>query len=186
MSRIRLTLRLHAREETAVQTLTFLLPTPAEGTEFPAVRSAFTAFEHSYFGLTRILRCVGCNKYCKLSPLTPELAAPGPFLIETHTTDEDDVVVTAVHEVYGNCGKQHCVGVCAVRADAAEKAQKRETPAPRVSQCHGCFSESDPRAAPFKRCAGCLSVRYCSVACQAAHWTQHKPLCQHVKKQISK
>ena len=28
-----------------------------------------------------------------------------------------------------------------------------------------------------KRCTGCESVLYCSVACQAAHWPAHKPRC---------
>ena len=30
---------------------------------------------------------------------------------------------------------------------------------------------------PFKRCAKCKAVRYCSMACQRKHWQQHKTLC---------
>ena len=29
----------------------------------------------------------------------------------------------------------------------------------------------------LKACARCQSVRYCSVACQRAHWRAHKPSC---------
>ena len=27
-------------------------------------------------------------------------------------------------------------------------------------------------------CAGCLTARYCSRACQKQHWKQHKPVCR--------
>lgn len=29
-----------------------------------------------------------------------------------------------------------------------------------------------------KRCSGCKFVRYCTVACQKAHWKKHKPVCK--------
>ena len=33
---------------------------------------------------------------------------------------------------------------------------------------------------PFKQCSGCKAVRYCSKACQADHWKEHKTLCQAI------
>ena len=33
---------------------------------------------------------------------------------------------------------------------------------------------------PFKQCSGCKAVRYCSKACQADRWKEHKTLCQAI------
>ena len=43
-------------------------------------------------------------------------------------------------------------------------------------QCYGCKKHHQRDA--LKRCAGCLSVAYCSAECQKAHWKLHKPACR--------
>ena len=40
--------------------------------------------------------------------------------------------------------------------------------------CHYCEKEA---SSGFKKCSRCLGVRYCSEACQRAHWPTHKPIC---------
>jgi hypothetical protein len=39
-----------------------------------------------------------------------------------------------------------------------------------------CASCGQARAS-FKKCGRCKMVKYCSEACQRAHWPSHKPLC---------
>ena len=41
-------------------------------------------------------------------------------------------------------------------------------------QCEG----PAPAGPALRRCGGCRTVRYCSGACQKAHWPQHKALCK--------
>ena len=38
-------------------------------------------------------------------------------------------------------------------------------------------------AAASKACSGCKVVRYCSRACQVAHWKQHKELCKRLQQE---
>jgi hypothetical protein len=50
--------------------------------------------------------------------------------------------------------------------------------APDRVRCCACGAEQARGAeAAFPRCGGCKAVRYCSAACQRAHWRQHKALC---------
>jgi hypothetical protein len=44
----------------------------------------------------------------------------------------------------------------------------------RKDECDGCGESFDQ----LKKCARCRSVRYCSQACQKAHWKEHKPSCK--------
>jgi hypothetical protein len=37
----------------------------------------------------------------------------------------------------------------------------------------------------FKRCSGCLEVRYCDAACQAMDWPAHRPACHARKKEMA-
>ena len=46
---------------------------------------------------------------------------------------------------------------------------------------HACrFCGKTEGDIPFKQCSGCKAVRYCSKACQADHWKEHKTLCQAI------
>ena len=49
-------------------------------------------------------------------------------------------------------------------------------PAPKVCAAEGCGTTSG-----LKRCGGCASVRYCSVACSRAHWPAHKAECRRLQ-----
>ncbi|VDB84575.1 unnamed protein product [Peniophora sp. CBMAI 1063] len=42
----------------------------------------------------------------------------------------------------------------------------------------GCASCSNPAT---QQCTACLSVRYCSKACQKAHWKEHKVFCRSIR-----
>ncbi|KZV61460.1 hypothetical protein PENSPDRAFT_658872 [Peniophora sp. CONT] len=55
-----------------------------------------------------------------------------------------------------------------VRANAREKKRTCGNP--------DCDHEEED-SAPLRACSKCHSVRYCSVACQHAHWRAHKNLC---------
>ncbi len=46
------------------------------------------------------------------------------------------------------------------------------TPGPSI--CHGC---GRGHTVSLKKCAGCGQARYCSAACQAMRWGQHKGVC---------
>ena len=48
--------------------------------------------------------------------------------------------------------------------------------APRVCAAPGCGATTG-----LKRCSGCRSVRYCSVACSRAHWQEHKVECRRLQ-----
>ncbi|KAF5337902.1 hypothetical protein D9758_013096 [Tetrapyrgos nigripes] len=45
----------------------------------------------------------------------------------------------------------------------------------RLIQHSGCFVCGEPTKS---RCSQCLSIEYCSPACQRAHWKKHKPMCK--------
>ena len=45
------------------------------------------------------------------------------------------------------------------------------------NQCHRC-REQQTAARHLRACTGCYQVRYCSKACQKAHWPRHKFDCR--------
>ena len=64
---------------------------------------------------------------------------------------------------------------------------KREEAAPTgqgvagKAMSHACrFCGKTEGDIPFKQCSGCKAVRYCSKACQADRWKEHKTLCQAI------
>jgi ankyrin repeat protein len=48
-----------------------------------------------------------------------------------------------------------------------------------LKKCAGCGKEG----AGFKHCGGCLSVFYCSSACQSTSWAGHKAACKEIRLQ---
>ena len=50
------------------------------------------------------------------------------------------------------------------------------------SHCTSLVGPSEVTAAS-KACSGCKVVRYCSRACQVAHWKEHKELCKRLQEQ---
>ncbi|KAG2449953.1 hypothetical protein HYH02_000057 [Chlamydomonas schloesseri] len=46
------------------------------------------------------------------------------------------------------------------------------------SNCASCGAAPPAGNPPFQHCGKCRTVRYCSRACQVAHWPQHKPVCK--------
>ncbi|PNW82894.1 hypothetical protein CHLRE_06g298600v5 [Chlamydomonas reinhardtii] len=46
------------------------------------------------------------------------------------------------------------------------------------SNCASCGTAPPAGNPPFQHCGKCRTVRYCSRACQLAHWPQHKPVCK--------
>ena len=56
---------------------------------------------------------------------------------------------------------------------ATEGESMGESKAPRV--CHLCGLASTVK------CGGCREARYCTRACQKAHWREHKLLCQQIQ-----
>lgn len=55
--------------------------------------------------------------------------------------------------------------------------------------CHRCSCNTNAKAktkASLKLCGACRAVRYCSRACQAADWSDHRPLCAHVAKELKR
>ena len=51
----------------------------------------------------------------------------------------------------------------------------RPPTAPRICAAPGCAATHG-----LHRCRGCRSVRYCSAACQQAHWRAHKAECRRL------
>jgi hypothetical protein len=43
--------------------------------------------------------------------------------------------------------------------------------------CTRCGTPEFVAGVKLKMCGGCEAVHYCSVACQKAHWKEHKPQC---------
>ena len=52
---------------------------------------------------------------------------------------------------------------------------RRDTSALLRHVCAGCGAQDD--GVTFKACARCMATRYCSPACQKAHWKAHKQTC---------
>lgn len=52
---------------------------------------------------------------------------------------------------------------------------------PIMAFCAGCGVQAQERCR-FRACSGCRTVRYCTEACQHAHWPQHKPMCKPATK----
>jgi hypothetical protein len=49
------------------------------------------------------------------------------------------------------------------------------------NMCANCFlSEDDMEGVTLKRCANCKTTKYCSRACQKAHWKEHRDQCHCV------
>ena len=48
----------------------------------------------------------------------------------------------------------------------------------RVCAAPGCGA-----TARLKRCKGCRAVRYCSMECLEAHWSEHRPECRRIRAQ---
>jgi hypothetical protein len=44
--------------------------------------------------------------------------------------------------------------------------------------CAACGAAKASGGAKLRKCAGCLAVRYCSLACQKAHWREHREACK--------
>ena len=68
-----------------------------------------------------------------------------------------------------------------VTLTAAQAAAMVETP---FSQCGNivCCKAETPDRPDYKRCTGCMQVRYCSALCQRAHWKSfHKKECAAFK-----
>lgn len=59
----------------------------------------------------------------------------------------------------------------ALRSPAAARLRQ---PPPRVCSAPGCGTTEGR----LNRCGACGTVRYCSAACQAAHWPAHRKLCK--------
>jgi hypothetical protein len=64
--------------------------------------------------------------------------------------------------------------------DAQQQQQQQQASS---SSCAGCgaVAAQQPaagRRAAFKLCGSCRGARYCSAACQRAHWRQHKGVCR--------
>ncbi|KAI0819270.1 hypothetical protein BC628DRAFT_1423919 [Trametes gibbosa] len=51
--------------------------------------------------------------------------------------------------------------------------------------CDQCGAVEQPHLGRFRLCGGCMTTQYCSQDCQKAHWSSHKPICQHTASQIS-
>ena len=68
---------------------------------------------------------------------------------------------------------------------------KQETATPRSGQglagdatSHQCNNCAKLLGQTFWRCTCCKLVGYCNKICQRAHWSQHKTLCNAIKKEI--
>jgi hypothetical protein len=67
-------------------------------------------------------------------------------------------------------------GSSARRAEGAAAAVSGAASSGDVCACCGAAKASG--SAKLRRCAGCLAVRYCSPACQKAHWREHRAACK--------
>jgi hypothetical protein len=52
----------------------------------------------------------------------------------------------------------------------------------KVKMCHVCKKED----IKMKKCAGCMSIRYCSEECQKKDWKSHSMGCKEMQKEIQK
>lgn len=50
--------------------------------------------------------------------------------------------------------------------------------------CDNCSAHERPPV-KFRLCGGCMTTQYCSQECQRAHWSSHKPICQHTVAQLT-
>jgi hypothetical protein len=80
----------------------------------------------------------------------------------------------------------HIRDVDPTEARCAFTPASRDAPAPPLAAhdtrallravCCGCGARDDERGS-MRKCGRCLTARYCSEACQRAHWAAHKPAC---------
>ncbi|PGH27643.1 hypothetical protein AJ80_00656 [Polytolypa hystricis UAMH7299] len=65
------------------------------------------------------------------------------------------------------------------RANPANGLGGLESPSPasRASECATCQMEKSSDGSQLMNCSRCKRVKYCSVACQRAHWKEHKNVC---------
>lgn len=78
-------------------------------------------------------------------------------------------VAEALHHLVAACAAAQAAGAAAAPSPAAPRQ-------PRVCAAPGCSVTTG-----LERCSACGSVRYCSAACQAAHWKEHRPVCKRVR-----
>ena len=64
------------------------------------------------------------------------------------------------------------------RKEAVKKKLQVQAHSLKNNLCMRCGKKA-PEAS---LCGGCKRVKYCSRDCQTAHWKEHKPICQAVKK----
>jgi hypothetical protein len=64
-----------------------------------------------------------------------------------------------------------------LEAEAAAAALPAGAAAARAV-CAACGAAKASGGAKLRRCAGCRAVRYCSAACQKAHWREHRAACE--------
>ncbi|KAL4458422.1 hypothetical protein ABPG75_013287 [Micractinium tetrahymenae] len=65
--------------------------------------------------------------------------------------------------------------------EAGDEGAEQAVEPPRVCAAEGC---SNTRG--LRRCAGCGTVRYCSDACQSAHWKAHRPECRRLQAAVAR
>ena len=69
-----------------------------------------------------------------------------------------------------------CAFTPASRDAPAPPLAPRDTRALLRAVCCGCGARDDERGS-MRKCGRCLVARYCSEACQRAHWAAHKAAC---------
>jgi hypothetical protein len=63
-------------------------------------------------------------------------------------------------------------------AGGAERTAAAGGAANSLGACAVCGAANTSDGAKLRKCAGCRAVRYCSPACQKAHWREHRAACK--------